>query len=265
MKIGILKCGTPTKDTLKKQGDLDKIFKKLLLLENSNVIVKGFDCIKEQLPKQNDFDNIDGFIITGSKYSSYDKQQWIRKLKTKIREMDRKKIKLVGICFGHQLIAEALGGKVILNSFGWEVSVSNIKMNRIGKKLFNSDSLNIQSMHKDIVSDIKNTGLRIFSKNDCGIQGMIKDDHIFTLQGHPEYLPSTVKTLLLLRKDIIPLKICQKGLKKLTNSTDSKLISKFIGKFFMNPNYLTDILSKSSKKIGVAKKVSQKKTDKKKN
>ena len=71
-----------------------------------------------------------------------------------------------------------------------------------------------------------------------------KDDHIFTLQGHPEYLPSTVKTLLLLRKDIIPLKICQKGLKKLTNSTDSKLISKFIGNFFMNPNYLTDILSK---------------------
>ena len=265
MKIGILKCGTPPKDTLKEQGDLDEIFKKLLLLENSNVIVKGFDCIKEQLPKQSDFDNLDGFIITGSKYSSYDTKQWIRKLKTKIREMDRKKIKLVGICFGHQVIAEALGGKVILNSFGWEVSVSNIKMNRIGKKLFNSDSLNIQSMHKDIVSDIKNTGLRIFSKNDCGIQGMIKDDHIFTLQGHPEYLPSTVKTLLLLRKDIIPLKICQKGLKKLTNSTDSKLISKFIGNFFMNPNYLTDILSKSTKKIGVAKKVSQKKTDKKKN
>ena len=103
------------------------------------------------------------------------------------------------------------------------------------------------------------------TKNDCGIQGMIKDDHIFTLQGHPEYLPSTVKTLLLLRKDIIPLKICQKGLKKLTNSTDSKLISKFIGNFFMNPNYLTDILSKSTKKIGVAKKVSQKKTEKKKN
>ena len=59
-----------------------------------------------------DIDECDAYLITGSKASSYDDEQWIHDLKKFIQSLNKNKKKLIGICFGHQIIAEALGGSV---------------------------------------------------------------------------------------------------------------------------------------------------------
>ena len=58
-----------------------------------------------------DIDEVDAYLITGSKSSVYDDEPWIATLMEFVRELDRRRKKLVGICFGHQLVAHALGGK----------------------------------------------------------------------------------------------------------------------------------------------------------
>ena len=66
----------------------------------------------------------DGFIITGSAFGVYDKCPWITKLLKIIKKIADTEIPLVGICFGHQAIAEALGGKVKKSDKGWGIGVS---------------------------------------------------------------------------------------------------------------------------------------------
>ena len=58
-------------------------------------------------------DECDAYVITGSKKSVYDDDPWIDVLKEYTRELHRAEKKLVGLCFGHQLVAEALGGKTL--------------------------------------------------------------------------------------------------------------------------------------------------------
>lgn len=139
MKIGILKCDTAMLNVLKKYGDYDKIILDFLKLSNNNISMKSFDCVKGELPGESDFDTCQGFIISGSRYSVYDNYNWIFDLKIKIREMNRLNIKMIGICFGHQIIINALGGRVEPNEYGWEVSVNPIygSIRKILKKDFN--------------------------------------------------------------------------------------------------------------------------------
>ena len=236
MIIGILMCGTPHISIVNSYGDCGKIFHTFLNSIGLKIQVKCFDCTASQFPTQEDYQELDGFIITGSKYSSYDDKvnniEWISQLKSKVREMDQRKIKLVGICFGHQVIAEALGGKVTKNLLGWEVSVSQIHTNELGKQLLKHEALFIQEMHKDIVSSIEGTGLQEIAYNNYGTQGMIKENHIFTLQGHPEYNSTIIDTLLVLRKKIIPDNIYQRGRNNVNLFTDTRLLARVVIDFF---------------------------------
>ena len=231
MIIGILTCG-------KKYQSILDLYHNFLLIANPNIKVKCFDCINSHFPTSDDYKELDGFMITGSRFSSYDDKkdniEWIRQLKEKIREMDTHKVKLVGICFGHQIIAEALGGKVIQNPKGWEVSVTDIYTNKLGRQLFERDVISIQEMHKDIVSSIDKTNLQIFAYNDSGIQGLIKDNHIFTLQGHPEYNPDNISRLLNARRKIIPYDTLKKGMNKINLPTNKRFLSQFIVNFFVD-------------------------------
>ena len=238
MIIGILMCGTPHISIVNSYGDCGKIFHTFLNSIGFKIQVKCFDCTANQFPTQEDYQELDGFIITGSKYSSYDDKvnniEWISQLKSHVREMNQRKIKLVGICFGHQVIAESLGGKVTKNPLGWEVSVSQIYTNELGKHLLKHEALFIQEMHKDIVSNIEGTGLQEIAYNDYGIQGMIKDNHIFTLQGHPEYNSFIISEFLKKRKDVIGSEMVNDGLQKIFNKTDTLFFSEMIVTLFSN-------------------------------
>ena len=232
MRIGILKCGTPPKTIVKQYGDCDMIYYRFLSIPKIRIYIKCFECEKMQFPTEKDYEELNGFIITGSKHSSYDNLKWINKLKEKIVEMDNQKIKLVGICFGHQVITEALGGKVIPNPLGWEVSVKYIYTNKLGENLTNKKKIPIYEMHKDVIQSMEGTGLEEYSFNNYGNQGTIKGDYILTIQGHPEYFPKMIETLLELRQNIIPENIYKEGMVNVNKNIDKIFWSKLIIKFF---------------------------------
>jgi len=229
--IGILKCDTAIPATMKAFGDYDEIFRTFLNLKKKEI--KCFDCIKNEFPTDNELDLFGGFIITGSRHSVYQQDEWIENLKDLVVKMDDLKVKVIGICFGHQIIASALGCNVEVNPEGWEVSLSTVRLNEHGQKLFNRKLLRIHQMHKDIVTDIsKESGLKITASNkNTEIQGLMKEEHIITLQGHPEYNDDIIENFFKARAGVIPENVIEEGRKKFNKTTSQKFVSKFFNKF----------------------------------
>lgn len=114
--------------------------------------------------------------------------------------LEKPSIRLIGICFGHQIIARALGGECVPNDGKWEAGVTEIALTDVGRRLFGASTLNIQQMHRDHVPDVPPSFDLLGSTPIAPNQGMVQfypsadsdsakaeDVHIFTVQGHPEF------------------------------------------------------------------------------
>lgn len=236
MKIGILKCDTAMENVLQKYGDYDELFYQLLKLSDKDIKIDCFDCVSGQLPDKHNYHNYDGFIISGSRYSCYQDIEWINKLKEKIIEMDQLNIKMVGVCFGHQIILDALGGKVEPNPKGWEVSVNYIFVTEKTCQIFPETKkkyFSINQMHQDIVTKIPKDFTELFYNSNSRYQGCFKQN-ILTFQGHPEYNSFIINEFLKKRKDVIGSEMVNDGLQKIFNETDTLFFSEMIVKLFSN-------------------------------
>lgn len=128
-------------------------------------------------------------------------------------------MKVLGICFGHQIIGRALGAKVGRSDRGWEISVSEMDLTEQGKKLFGKDKLvrcfhafctarshhiliflqRIQQMHQDIVFDYPPNVIPLGSSPLCAVQGMYSPGKFISVQGHPEFSEFIVTEVIKMR------------------------------------------------------------------
>ncbi|KAI5303417.1 hypothetical protein KEM56_007565 [Ascosphaera pollenicola] len=224
LRVAILECDTPVPPVLEKVGTYGDIFTALLTNaaaaveddarkegkpENITVQTSRYDVVRdpETYPK---LDDIDAVLITGSKHDSYRDDPWIVKLvefTTEVLKQD--KVKLVGICFGHQIIGRALGVKVGPNEKGWEVAVTDFNLTNEGKKLFGLEKMRLQFLHRDIVHTVPpspsplnpNATIECIGGNAiCENQGMYSPGHFITFQGHPEFTGLIVSEIIPLRQ-----------------------------------------------------------------
>ena len=112
MRIGILKTDAVRTEWVAEFGEYPDMFVRLVGDANPEATFSTWDVEEGVHPTQDDIDSVDGFIITGSKSSAYDDKQWIRDLEGLIQRLHAARKKMVGICFGHQVVAQALGGVV---------------------------------------------------------------------------------------------------------------------------------------------------------
>ena len=121
MKLGILKTDTVRPEWVPEFGEYPDMFVDLLGQADPDLQFQVYDVENGEYPA--DIDEVDAYLITGSKSSVYDDKAWIGELMDFVRELDQRRKKLVGICFGHQLVAQALGGKTEKSSKGWGVGL----------------------------------------------------------------------------------------------------------------------------------------------
>src|SRR5690606_1177807 len=158
LRLAILEADLPLPNTAAKYGGYGGVFNRLLsracasldLPFERTLEIKSYPVWSANVfPK---LDDIDAVLITGSKFNAFDKLAWIERLVDFTREaLHCDRVKVVGICFGHQIAARALGGVVERNDKGWEVAVTKVDLSEEGQKVFGREALDIYQMHRDIV------------------------------------------------------------------------------------------------------------------
>jgi GMP synthase-like glutamine amidotransferase len=175
MKIGILQTGHAPDELRPTTGDFGDLFKRLLGGHGFEFTV--YSVVDMDFPAA--VTDCDGWLITGSKHGAYEDHPFIPPLEALIREIYAADIPLVGICFGHQIIAQALGGKVAKFAGGWAVGRQSY---HIG-----GQDYALNAWHQDQVIALPKDATVVGSNDFCANAALVYGDRIFTVQPHPEF------------------------------------------------------------------------------
>lgn len=185
MKIGILAAGI-TPDVLRSEyPTYAEMFAQQIGALEPTLSFDTFEVRLGEFPTCSDV--CDAWLITGSKSDAYGDDPWVLQLCDFIREVDAKGQVLVGICFGHQVIARALGGQVGKFSGGWGVGVHHYQVIESVATPLDRQDIAFCAFHQDQVL-VKPEKMTTFLTSDfCQHAGLIYQDRILTFQGHPEF------------------------------------------------------------------------------
>ncbi|CAE6517065.1 unnamed protein product, partial [Rhizoctonia solani] len=225
LNIALLICDTPILAVQATHGTYLDIFRAHLQkslestleskdepVDSVQFTLDGYDVVEQLYPEKVKLETHDGIMLTGAATRAYEPLPWISSLLDFIARVtkDHPKIKIFGICFGHQIIARALGGQCVVNEKGWEVGVYDVQLNELGEKIFGRKELRIHQMHRALVPATHiPPGFEVIGTTPaCTNQGMVlrypnANDktgyvgiHIFTLQGHPEFHESIASKII---------------------------------------------------------------------
>ncbi len=227
MKVAILQCDNVLDKFQKDFGNYPQMITDLLSSVEDELEIETFDVQKGKYP-----DNIDEwnlFITTGSKASVNDNEIWIKDLIEFTKLLDKSKKKLIGICFGHQLIALARGGTVVNDSEGWGIGISSNQILIQPDWMVNRpDELNLIVSHQDQIHLLPKGGKVIAESRFCPFFMIQWGEHMLSVQGHPEWNRSYSKALINDRRKIIPQSRIEQGLASLDKKPDNQQFAKWI-------------------------------------
>lgn len=222
MRIGILHCGHPLPDIIRDHGEYIDMFR--ALFAGRGWSFEAWDVVDMLFPQ--DPTDADAWIVSGSKHGAYEDLPFVSPLEEFIRTVRDAGIPMVGICFGHQVIAQALGGKVEKFAGGWAV----------GQRVYQVDGLGeiaLNAWHQDQITAIPE-GAEIVASNDfCRYAGLAIGQNILTLQPHPEFTDPILTQMAQLRDGHpgYPAQLPALVDKARTRHTDAKAAADWIADF----------------------------------
>jgi GMP synthase-like glutamine amidotransferase len=195
MTLGLLQCDHVPEDLLGIAGDLDEMFCRWLPAE-----WRFYDLTRGELPRAGD---CDGWVTTGSRHSVYDDIDWVHGFASLVREIHAMNRPFVGVCFGHQMMGYALGGRVAKSRRGWGVGVHEFSIT--AAEPWMDPPLNpvaVLMSCQDQVEELP-PGARVLASNDHCPVAIFRCGTLLGIQGHPEWEPAYAAALLERRVDRI--------------------------------------------------------------
>lgn len=234
MRIGILEADTLEPDIKEKYGSYAEMFQSLLLSVDDHLEFKVYQVVEGEYPEN--MDECDAYLITGSKSSAYDNEPWIKQLREYIVALHKHRSKLIGICFGHQIIATSLGGVTEKSEKGWGVgnSLSNIEKSKpwMRHEIANTEKkFTLLVSHQDQVTSLPVQAELIASNTFCANASFQIAHHILTFQGHPEFSADYLNYLMNKRRDSIGEEKYKKAMDSLEIDQDALLVARWIVNF----------------------------------
>lgn len=230
MRVAILQCGNVSENFQPRFGDYPEMVKNMFVGLAPPLAFDTYDCQLGQLPAH--IDAYDFYITTGSKASVYEDAEWIRDLIRFIQMLADHKKKLIGICFGHQLIAMARQGKVEKSAKGWGVGIARNRVTCSPAWMSeNPAAINILASHQDQICELPETAQVIAESDFCPFFIVQWDKYFLSIQGHPEWQSAYAKTLMEDRREIIPADKIAEGIESLQVEPDNALFARWVIEF----------------------------------
>ena len=228
MRIGILQCGKAPDQIKVTLGDYPQMF--VRMLSGRDFEFQTYDVEELQFPDS--VTEQDGWLITGSRHGAYEDHAFIPPLEDFIRRAYTAHVPQVGICFGHQIIAQALGGTVVKHPGGWAVGAQDYD--------FGGKQVVLNAWHQDqVVSlppDAQVAGRNVFCENAALIYG----DRAYTVQAHPEFKDDFIQGLIDHRaKGKVPQELLDCAMARKGQADGAGLVADQIDAFFRMPRALS--------------------------
>ncbi|KAL2458220.1 Class I glutamine amidotransferase-like superfamily protein [Abeliophyllum distichum] len=208
-----------------------------------------FRVVDGQFPDRDDLQNYEGFVISGSPHDAYGDEYWILELCFLLQTLFAMQKKVLGICFGHQVLCRALGGKVGKAYSGWDIGIRKVRFTENFSFYGFLDgsfdeippTLSIIECHQDEVCEVP-VGAQVLACSDkTGVEMFIFGDNILGIQGHPEYTKDILDNLIdrLLSNNSIEKGFAEEAKLKLMKTEADRKYWEKICKSFLKGRWIT--------------------------
>ncbi|HCV35303.1 MAG TPA: GMP synthase [Acidimicrobiaceae bacterium] len=237
MRIGLLRCDEVGGDRAERFGGYLDLYSDLLGMVEPAVELTGYDVVAGQLPTEPG--EQDGWLISGARTAAYDEEPWLTGLLDLVARLYEARAPMVGICFGHQVIAQALGGEVKMAEDGWGIGIHRAEV--VGNHSWmipKRQQFDITYSHSDQVTALPEGATLVAYTNHCPIAAFTVDDHILGIQGHPEFSPDFAADIYRGRSELYRAEVFEDAMRTLNQSTDSTDVAAWILSFLKTADRL---------------------------
>ena len=236
LRIGILCTDQVRAELQPVHKDYPEMFRQSLHAIEPRLDIVSFD-VRASVPEAVD---CDAYLITGSRHSVYDNLPWIAELVDFLQQVLAARRKLIGICFGHQLMAHFFGGEVAPGPQGWGVGVHAAQVCSVrpwmqaGYVGDLSKEVRMLVSHQDQVKKLPH-GAEVFLSSDfCPVSGFTIGHQVITVQGHPEFTPGYADALMQRRRQMMGESAFQSGQATLDDAVDAEVVVGWILNFLQH-------------------------------
>ena len=223
-KIGVLITGHVREELVEAYGEYGSFFEKLIGRDGFEF--QDYFVVDQEFPKS--IDECDAYVLSGSAHGAYEDHAFIPPLEDFIREAYAANTLLVGICFGHQVMAQALGGKVVKFGGGWGLGVHDYKID-LGN---GPEPIRINAVHQDQVVELPKDAKVIGSSPFCENAAIIYQGKAISFQPHPEFNPDFMNDLIEVRRGLtFSDELSNEAIETLGTSVDNDRIAAYIRDF----------------------------------
>lgn len=230
IRIGLLEADVLYPDLISEYRSYGTMFQKALARLAPELSFRFYQIQKGEFPSA--IDECDVYLLTGSKTGVYDEASWLEPLANWIQSAYQNQARLIGICFGHQMLAQSLGGQAAKSEKGWGVGNYSVEINQVPNWL-DAPTTNFKLIysHQDQVLQLPTGAQRLAGNAFCPNAAWYLNNQVLCFQGHPEFTPEYFAKLIERRREHIGSERLDKALASLQEENDSSKVLNWLIQF----------------------------------
>lgn len=211
-------------------GDYGDLYAAFLRAVEPSLEVRTYDAVGSEQPASPT--ECDAWVITGSRHDAFADDAWLVALRALVVRLRTARARTVGICFGHQVLAQSLGGEVV-RAEAWKAGPQALDVDTT--PWFRGGAVHLNAMHRDVVATLPVDGVVIGSGTTAAVPAFLVGDSMLGIQDHPEFEEAYTAALIDARRERMGAETADRALEAVAATpTDGPEVARWIVDFLLD-------------------------------